>query len=255
MREKYIYQNGVAWILTLVLIYLINLPGCASSQNESSIQAGTLPSTCHVEAEETEYILNAGDQISVSFFYFPRFNTTLKIRPDGYISIAPIDDVKAAGLTSRELDEKLTRLYAERIENAELTVSVKEFSTQKVYVGGEVRDPGTHDLERNMTALEAIFKARGALNTGNLDSVMIIRKKGDGTPYVFSINLAQDIKSNETKNNIFLRPLDVVYVPKTLIAKINQFVDQYIDKLIPISLNAGFSYVISDDRTVTVAPR
>jgi hypothetical protein len=85
-----------------------------------------------------------------------------------------------------------------------------------------------------------------------LDSVVIIRKKRDGIPKVFSINLAEDIKSKQVKNAVYLRPLDVVYVPKTFIAEANQFVDQYIKRMIPISLNAGFSYIIAKDRDVTV---
>ena len=147
-------------------------------------------------------ILSPGDVISVNFFYFPRLDSTQKIRPDGYISVVPIDDVKAAGLTTRDLDEKLTKLYAGRIENPELTVIVKEFAAQKVYVGGEVRGEGIYYLEMNMTALEAIFRAGGTLNTGNLESIIIIRKKKDGTPRVLSVNLAQDIKSKKIKNDI-----------------------------------------------------
>lgn len=142
-----------------------------------TVQPVSPPSPVQEEGKEKEYVLQPGDVISVAFFYFPRLDTTVKIRPDGYISMPPIDDVKAAGLNARELDEKLTGLYAERIENPELTVTVKEFATQKVYVGGEVKNAGFFDLENNMTSLQAIFKAGGALNTGNLESVIIIRRK------------------------------------------------------------------------------
>jgi len=253
-KEKRTYSR-VLYVLMFVLAAILNLTGCASQLKGSEAGAEVLPPPLSVQAEEPEYILRPSDVISVSFFYFPRLDTTLKIRPDGYISMAPIDDVKAAGLTVRALDERLTGLYADRVENPELTVTVKEFASQKIYVGGEVRGGGIYDMETNMTALSAIFRAGGALDTGNLESVIVIRKKTDGAPLVMSINLEQDIKSRKIQNDIWLQPLDVIYVPKTLIAKIDQFVDQYIDKLLPISLNAGFSFIkdIDDnDSTVTV---
>lgn len=252
-KRKNTCIKSVLCILILVLISVLILAGCASYPNRSKIEAETvLPEAktdqpivpvSPAQAEEKEYVLQLGDVISVTFFYFPRLDTTLKIRPDGYISMAPIDDVKAAGHTTRELDEKLTRLYAERIENPELTVTVKEFATQKVYVGGEVKSAGIYDLEMNMTALQAIFRAGSVLTTGNLESVIIIRRERNGTPSFFSVSLAQDKESKKITNDIYLSPLDVVYVPQTKIARINQFVDQYINKLIPISLHAGFNFI------------
>jgi protein involved in polysaccharide export with SLBB domain len=246
------YRKDFLYILILVLVS-VNLAGCASYMNQSKVEAeSVLPEAktlqpvspaSPVQAEEKEYVLQPGDVISVAFFYFPRLDTTVKIRPDGYISLSPIDDVKAAGLNTRELDEKLTRLYAERIENPELTVTVKEFATQKIYVGGEVKSAGFFDLENNMTSLQAIFKAGGALNTGNLESVIIIRREKDGSPRLFSVNLKQDLESRKITNDIYLNSLDVVYIPQTMIARIDQFVEQYIDKLLPISLHAGFDFV------------
>lgn len=252
--------------MILFLVSVLNLGGCASYLNQSKIEAESTLSEAKTDqpiapefsaqAEEKEYILQRGDVISVAFFYFPRLDITMKIRPDGYISMAPIDDVKAAGLTTRELDEKLTGLYTERIENPELTVTVKEFATQKIYVGGEVKSAGFFDLENNMTTLQAIFRAGGALNTGNLESVIIIRREKDGSPRLFSINLKQDIESKKIKNDIYLSPLDVVYIPQTMIARIDQFVEQYIDKLLPISLHAGFNFIknLNGGKTVVVSP-
>jgi len=248
--KRNVYPKGILCILLLIVASVVTLEGCASDLNESKTETATaLPEakTAHpespVQAEQKEYVLQSGDVISISFFFFPRLDITVKIRPDGYISMTPIDDVKAAGLTTRELDEKLTGLYAERIENPELTVTVKEFATQKVYVGGEVKSAGIYDLEMNMTALQAIFRAGGVLSTGNLESVIIIRREKDGSPRFFSVNLKQDIESMKTTNDVYLGPLDVVYIPQTMIAKIDQFVEQYIDKLLPITLHAGFDFI------------
>ncbi|MCG2722946.1 MAG: polysaccharide biosynthesis/export family protein [Thermodesulfovibrionales bacterium] len=247
LREigKFLYRRGKAMHILLFLGIALILTGCVSPSKQYGI-TDPAPGIDLSPAGQTEYILCPGDTISISFFYFPRLDATVKIRPDGYISLVPLDDVKAAGLIAKELDELLTKLYADRIENPELTVTVREFSSQKVYVGGEVKNAGIYELEAGMTPLQALFKAGGALKTGNLETVIVIRKENDNTPRVYSLNLEREIRPGEGMSVFFLQPLDVVYVPETLIAQLNQFVDQYIDKMIPISLNAGFSYVIGE---------
>jgi len=240
------YQMDAKQILILMLALLLTLAGCTTLKDSKIEEVKPPLVPILLPAEETEYVLQPGDVITVTFFYFPHLNTTVKIRPDGYISIAPIDDVKTAGLTTRELDELLTKRYTGRIENPELTVVLKEFAGQKIYVGGEVKNGGVLDYELNITALQAIFKAGGKLNTGNLGSVIIFRKKKDGTAQIFNINLGVDSDSKRIINDVYLRPLDVVYVPQTQIAQVNEYVDQYIRKLIPISMNAGFSYILGD---------
>lgn len=239
------YRRFDGIILILVLALAVNVAGCASQLKQSKVTE-TAPVVTASQEGDAKYVLHAGDTISVTFFYFPRLDTTVKIRPDGYISLVPLDDVKAAGYTARQLDEILTKLYAERIENPELTVSVKEFTFQKIYVGGEVKNSGLYDLETDMTALRAVLRAGGVLKTGNLESVIVIRKTPEGNPQLFSINLEDTIDPQKSTNEFYLQPQDVVYVPETMIAQLNQFVDQYIERMIPISLNAGFSYVIGE---------
>jgi protein involved in polysaccharide export with SLBB domain len=231
--------------MVFILIPFINLAGCAYQPKQANV-LDPAPAISSSRTEQTEYILCPGDTISISFFYFPRFDTTVKIRPDGYISLIPLDDVKAAGLTAKELDELLTELYADRIENPELTVTVREFSSQKIYVGGEVKNAGIYEIESDMTPLQAVLKAGGALETGNLKSVIVMRKTAERTPQLFSVNLEDALDPQKSTSEFHLQPYDVVYVPETLIAQLNQFVYRYIDRMIPISLNAGFSYVIGE---------
>ncbi len=248
-----VYRGFDGIILILILAFALNVAGCASQLKQSKVTE-TAPVVAASQEGDAKYVLHAGDTISVSFFYFPKLDTTVKIRPDGYISLVPIDDVKAAGYTTRQLDEILTKLYAERIENPELTVAVKDFTSQKIYVGGEVKNSGLYDLETDMTALGAILRAGGMQKTGNLESVIVIRKTRKGIPLLFSINLEEHLDPKQNTKEFYLQPLDVVYVPETFIAHLNQFVDQYIDKMIPISLNAGFNFIkrIGNDSEVTV---
>ena len=70
-----------------------------------------------------------------------------------------------------------------------------------------------------------------------------MRNQGTGKPIFKTINLKEDLAGHKQYNDIPLKPYDVVFVPKSTIAKLNQFVTQYIKELIPISYNLGFSWV------------
>jgi len=241
----------------LALLVVLAAGGCASTPTGIAALPSPPPEWSAVTPEK-EYRLQPGDVISVTFFYYPRLDTTVQIRPDGHISVALIDDVKAAGHSLPELDHKLTSILEERMENADLTVTLKGFTVRKIFVGGEVRAGGQYDLEPNLTALQAVLRAGGALTTANLDTVVVIRREKTDEPQMFVVDLGAVLDKGKVENVVFLKPFDVVFVPKSAIAKADQFVSQYIDQLLPISLMGGFSYVIgnydSGDANVRISP-
>ena len=194
--------------------------------------------------KNSEYIFQLGDVIEIKFFYTPELNERVTIRPDGRISLQLIDEVEVVGLTPSELDRTLTKKYSEVLNNPEVAVIVKEFTRQKVFVGGEVNLPGLIPYSGKLTSLQAIFQAGGFKNTAKLKNIVILRNQGTEEPLFMTINLKEDLKKHTQHNDILLKPYDVVFVPKTNIAKINQFVNQYIRQLIPVTTTLGFSYVL-----------
>lgn len=227
----------------LCFMMMLNLISCTSTKNYS----GHYPSDA-IENPVTEvnndYFLQIGDIIEVKFFYNHELNERLIIRPDGKISLQLIDEVQAAGLTPSELDRVLTDKYSQRLQKAELVVMVKEFQRQRVYIGGEVNSPGLLPISGKITSLQAILQAGGFKDTAELKNIIIIRKQqGRDQPLFMTVNIFEDLRSRGKNNDIQLKPYDIVFVPKTTIAKMNQFVDQYIDKLIPISMNVGFTWL------------
>jgi protein involved in polysaccharide export with SLBB domain len=193
-------------------------------------------------AEGDEYILQAGDVIDIKFFYNPDLNERLSIRPDGRISLQLIDEVYVAGLSPAELDKILTERYSKTVVKPEITVIVKEFAGQEIYVGGEVMVPKAISLNGNMTALQAIVQAGGFRETANLGNVVRISKGPNNSPVALKINLTKVVSGESAERDIFLRPFDILYVPKSPIANVNKFVDQYINKIVPDFINVGFGY-------------
>jgi protein involved in polysaccharide export with SLBB domain len=198
-----------------------------------------------------EYVLQGGDQITIRVFAHPELEETVQIRPDGKISLVLVDEIPAAGLTSRELDDRLTASYSQFYRDVQLTVIVRTFANHKVYVGGEVGQPGFVPLTGRLTALTAVLQAGGFRGTARTDSVILLRDEGQERPRVYRVDLKEVIGGEAT--DVALEPFDVIYVPMSRIGKVDKFVDQYIRQLIPIGLTMGFTYILGGSAVVIPA--
>ncbi len=103
-------------------------------------------------------------------------------------------------------------------------------------------------LTAGMTALHAVINAGGFRETAKPEGVIVIRKGADNRPIPIRVDLEQAIDGEATEADLMLQPYDIVYVPKTWIAKANQFVNQYIERLLlykGASFGFGFQYQIN----------
>lgn len=192
-----------------------------------------------------EYRIQPGDQLEIKFFFNPELNETVLVRSDGKISLQLIDDIQATGLTPAQLDEELTRLYAQELQKPVITVLVRASTGHRIYVGGEVGTPGLLSLVPGMTALQAVINAGGFRETARPGAVIVIRKGSDNR----AIPMRVDLDPSSAEGDISLEPSDIVYVPKTFIAAANLFVNQYIERLFLYrGISLGFSYEINQDR-------
>lgn len=114
-------------------------------------------------------------------------------------------------------------------------------STVSVYVGGEVEKPGLQPLNRRLTLMAALVSAGGTKRTAKMDEILLLRDSGSPAPLVNKVNVKEIMKGAADPT---LQPYDVVIVPKSGIAKLNDWVDQYIRQMSPVTLSLGFSYVL-----------
>jgi protein involved in polysaccharide export with SLBB domain len=181
-----------------------------------------------------EYVIAAGDTLDIKFMNNPEFNEIgVPVRPDGRISLQLAPEVKAAGLTPGELRSQLTQRYASELKKPEITIIVRSFSDQKIFVDGEVLVPGVIELKGPTTVMRAIAQARGLRETARISNVIVIRKDFEGKPMAANLDLTKVINGTDPSQDIFLMPYDIVYVPKSNIARINKFVDEYINRVVP----------------------
>ena len=190
-----------ALIISLALI----LAACASQRSDIAPALLQTP----------PYVIQTGDQLDIKFIYNPDLNETVTVRPDGKISLRLVDEIQAAGQTPAQLKDSLTEKYAKELRNPEITVMVKTFSLQRVYVGGEVNRQGFVDLAPGMSPLQAVIQAGGLTALANARAVLLIRKGPGNEPVQVRVDLKSAINGSGTQSGIQLQPQDVVYVPKS----------------------------------------
>jgi protein involved in polysaccharide export with SLBB domain len=193
-------------------------------------------------ASEEPYRIQAGDELEVRFFHTPNQNVTLRVRPDGYISLPLVYELYVAGRTVEDVRLELTERVSHELASPEIAVIVRSFSTYLVHVGGEVSRPGVLELTGPRTVLQAVFEAGGLLPSASPSDVFVVRRESDGGYALASADIKAVLLGQDSSGNFLLRPYDVVFVPPTPIADVNKFVDQYIRKNIPIS----FTYRLGD---------
>ena len=194
-----------------------------------------------------DYIINPGDTLDIKFFFSPDLNETVTVRPDGKIALQLVDDVMAAGLTPEELDDELTQRYRKKLpDQPDISVIMRGFGDQRVYVTGEVGNAGEFELKNKMTIFQAVTAAGGFLDTARRGSILVIRQDHPEMSNVYRANLSNDGIENiaVASAHAYLMPRDIVYVPKSDIAEVNLFMDQFIrDTLLFNGFNLGVSGV------------
>lgn len=183
---------------------------------------------------QADYLIGVGDTLDIKFMYNPELNELLvPVRPDGRISLQLANDIQAAGLTPEQLRKSLIEKYSAEIKKPEIGVIVRTFTSNKVFVDGEVLFPGTIDIRGPMTLFEALAQTRGMRETARLSNIIVIRKDAEGKPMSTNIDYRKIIDGTDLSQNIYLMPYDIVYVPRSNIANVNKFVSEYINQLIP----------------------
>jgi len=220
------------------------IAGCMAPQPfETPVGVERAPASALDSSGPSAYVIHPGDVLDVKFYYNDKLSDRSRVRPDGKITLQLVGDVQAAGLTPDQLRESLLKLYAPHQRALEIAVVVREFAGQKIYVGGEVNSPGAITTFENPTVFRAIFTAGGFKNSAEIRNVVVLRNVPGKEPLFMTLNLAQDGEGARDGGNFTLQPYDIVFVPKTTISRVGQFVDQYVKQIIPISFTVGFSWV------------
>jgi len=220
-----------------MLVAILFLSSCSVVRNPTPLD---YPGVQAVAIPTDDYHLQIGDQLDVKFFYHPELNESVTVRPDGRISLQLVQEIKVLGMTPLQLAEKLTKAYSAELDKPSITVIVKTFNTHRVFVDGEVYKAGLVPLIGPMTVLQSISQGGGLKDTARTNEVIVIRRVAENKVASLVVNLDYAIDGTDMRQDILLQPNDIVFVPKSPIANVDVWVDQYIRRLIPVPFGVGY---------------
>ncbi len=230
---------------TTAVCALTAVSSCSMVPNLPPAPAQPPPATGYVSSLEP-YRIQVGDVLEVRLMLNPELNEEVAVRPDGHISTTVARDELAYGRTVPELTAALTRAYSADLRNPRLSVILRSFAPTRIYVGGEVNNPGEFiDVGPTLTLSQAVARAGGLkFTTSDEGKVFIIRRGPNDVPEFFSTRFDAIMWGKDPSADVRLAPYDVVFVPRTTVAEVYRFFETYLLQFVPVSW--GFSYVVGN---------
>lgn len=158
-------------------------------------QASSRPSSTLPEAE---YRVGSQDLMEVAVFGQPELTRTVRVNSRGKISLPLIGQIDAIGLTSQQLERLIAdRLSEKYLQDPQVTVFIKEFTTVRFTVEGAVNKPGVYPLVGQMTLLRALAVAGGQGALSDMGEVMLFRVAPSGERLTQTFD-AEKIRTGES---------------------------------------------------------
>lgn len=213
---------------TLFSNFLIASATCLFLFQATSLAQFKPPDAAKADAPPAEYRLRQGDKLSVKFLYHTELNeTSVTVRPDGFINLQLIDDVTAEGATIAELKKRLEKRYDEILINPVISVALLEFVAPRVFIGGQVGKPGRYDLREGQTLVEVIFLAGGFTENADRRKVLHARPDGKGDWAIESADVLSILDKKKKRPDLLLRDGDHIFVPDSKLSRFNKAVETF----------------------------
>ena len=170
-------------------------------------------------AASDEYIIGAGDQLSVFVYRNPDLSEGgVAVRPDGRISTPLIEDIMASGKKPKELARELEQKLAKFIQDPNVTVIVRSFigpPDRQVRVIGEATEPTAIPYRDHMTLLDVMIATHGLTKYASGNRSVIVRVDPDGKRRSINVKLADLIKDGDISQNLEMQPGDTLIIPQS----------------------------------------
>jgi len=172
---------------------------------------------------DPRYRVQSGDVIEVQYRYTPEYNHTVTIQPDGFVTLQFAGDIKIGGLTVTEAADEIAKKAGERLQNPEVTVTLKEFIKPYFTVAGEVNRPGRFDLRGRVSAIEGIAMSGGFKESSRRKTVILLRQASTDMAEVKVLDLNRLMSGKAIAEDMSLRPGDLLVVPQNRISRLEPF--------------------------------
>jgi len=183
-----------------------------------------------------DYLVGPPDRLTVTVLPDPPMVEQVVVRPDGMITIQLIGDVPAGGKTTEQIAADIQNRISRFKRGALVTVALGGAESSMITVLGEVRNPGTFALTRQMRLSEALGTVGGPTLFANDDEVQVVRP--GSPPKVIEVDL-EAIIDGDLHTNVQLYGGDIVFVPPTVLAEIGYAIQMVLFPFTPFFGVAG----------------
>jgi polysaccharide export outer membrane protein len=201
----------------MLALWLVVIPLIISCTSSLPAQAPAAPGQAQVKAVADDYIIGPGDTVQVFVWRNPELSVTVPVRPDGKISTPLVEDMVAVGKTPPKLARDMEGVLAEYVRapkvNIIITTAASAFSLVKVV--GQVAHPEALAYREGMTVLDAVLAVGGLTQFASGNRARIVRVE-NGHETVIHVKLADLVNSGDVKQNVPLKPGDVLVVPQSI---------------------------------------
>jgi protein involved in polysaccharide export with SLBB domain len=195
------------------------------------------------------YCVGPGDKLRIKFTVTREMDEEVVVSPDGYIGARATGQINVEGRTVPEIENAIRRAARGSVTDQKVVVELMDAVSSKVYVGGSVRQPGSYRISpRQIGVLEAVILAGGVTEEARMGQVALIRRGPKNVPMLRTVNLREMIETGGDADVPMLAG-DILYVPRSTVAEVNLWVDQFINKVVPFQ--RSFSYTLGAYRTST----
>ena len=193
-------KNTFSRIIASAFILLLSAMPCSVSAAESTAALGG-----------ASYILAPSDEIEVFVWKEEDLSRQVTIRPDGGISYPLVGEIQAAGKPVAALQALMQERIREYVPSAVVSVSLRKVAGYRIYVLGEVKNPGEFVLNHYVTVAQALTLADGLTPFANQSEILIMRE-ADGEKSSLKFNYKKFTRGKDLDRNIQLKAGDVVSV-------------------------------------------
>jgi len=204
-------KRRFAALLTLILV-------CAASHVAAQLQQkGDEPPV-------NDYIVGPQDVLTITSYDQADMSGKFTVDADGTFAYPLIGRFRAGGLTLRQIEEGLKKRLKDDgyFRNPQISVAVETYKSQRVFVVGEVRSPGTYPLSGDMSLVEAIARAGSTLITASGEVIVIHAPAGATGPTLPTVGAAVNserfdlraLQNGALTQNVALHDGDTIYVPR-----------------------------------------
>lgn len=179
------------------------------SMTVASLVAGPIAGTRVTAASQPAYALGPGDTIEILVLGDAELSRAVTVKPDGTIALPLLGEVMAADKTTSQLADELVARYSRYLKAPSITVTVREFRVERVYVMGQITRPGEYPVRPGLTVADLLSAAGGVTSRAGLKRAFLVRGN-EQIPVDVQKILAGDLEAN-----LPLRAGDTLVVPES----------------------------------------